>query len=70
MFCTRLVGFPDPGDLSFPRNGVVLDSSGNVYGTATAGGLPEGGGGVLNHFSPEWFVDGIFALPLRGEDAV
>ena len=38
-----LHSFQDNGDGGEPRSGLVFDSKGNLYGTATAGGTGEGG---------------------------
>jgi uncharacterized repeat protein (TIGR03803 family) len=46
---------PDNGDGYFPQAGVILDAQGNIYGTATKGGLetcPGDGCGIVFQLTP------------------
>lgn len=52
--CTTLHDFTDGNDGAYPWDGLVLDSNGNIYGTASAGGTGSacsGGCGVVFEIS-------------------
>jgi len=47
---STVYGFPNSGDGNMPEGGLIIDSSGNLYGTTTNGG--SGGGGTVFELSP------------------
>ena len=60
---TTLYEFHDGSDGAFPNGGVVLDASGNVYGTTTQGG--SGYGGTVFELSPfngYWSFNLLYSL--------
>jgi len=65
-FCSEGSGQACPDGLN-PWGGVVFDQSGNLYGTTTAGGSPDGwGGGVVFKLTPgaeKWSESVLLAIP-------
>ncbi len=61
---TNLVNFnvhnAPPGNGSAPLGGLVMDASGNLYGTTSAGGMPQGYYGTIFKISPDGSLTYLF----------
>ena len=62
-----LYNFQSAGDGSYPRAGLVIDQSGNLYGATSNGGA--GGGGTVYELSPsgdEWSLTTLYSFSGSG----
>jgi uncharacterized repeat protein (TIGR03803 family) len=62
-----LYTFQNGSDGSYPLGGLIIDRSGNLYGTTTAGGEASSGGGTIFELTPNsdgsWTFQVLYSLP-------
>jgi len=65
---TTLHVFQNGSDGAFPRSAVVMDATGNLYGTSSVGG--SGGGGIVWELTPSdgsWIISVLYSFPGPGK---